>query len=95
MKSREIIKRLLTTEKSTIAKETEGKYSFEVDRGANKYQIKSAVEDLFQVTVASVRTVVMPGKIKRLGRYQGKTSTWKKAIVKLGTDQQITEFENL
>ena len=72
-----------------------GIVAFEVDRRANKYQIKTAVEDLFKVTVNSVRTVVMPGKIKRLGRYQGKTPTWKKAIVQLGTDQQITEFENL
>ena len=95
MESRKIIKRYLTTEKSSIAKEGEGKYAFEVDRQANKYQIKKAVEELFKVPVKSVRTVIQPGKVKRLGRYQGKTPTWKKAIVKLEGDQRITEFENL
>ena len=62
MESRQIIKRFLATEKSTITKEAEGKYSFEVDRRANKYQIKSAVEDesalitanKFQVTACDV-----------------------------------------
>lgn len=95
MEARKIIKGFLTTEKSTILKEAEGKYSFEVDRRANKYQIKSAVEDLFKVSVKSVHTIIMPGKTKRLGRYQGKTPTWKKAIVKIESGQRIAEFENL
>jgi len=95
MDPREIIKKFLVTEKSTITREREGKYAFAVAGGANKHQIKDAVERLFDVEVDSVRTVVMPGKLKRLGRFEGKTPTWKKAIVKLKGDQQISEFENL
>ena len=95
MEPQKIIKQFLATEKSTIVKETEGKYAFAVERWANKHQIKDAVEKMFHVEVASVRTIVMPGKVKRLGRFEGKTPTWKKAIVKLKGDAQIAEFENL
>ncbi len=95
MDPRKIIKQFLVTEKSTITREREGKYAFAVDDAANKHQIKTAVEKLFNVEVDSVRTIVMPGKLKRLGRFEGKTPSWKKAIVKLKGDQQIPEFENL
>jgi large subunit ribosomal protein L23 len=95
MEPREIIRKFLATEKSTIAKETEGKYAFAVDSRANKHQIKDAVEKIFKVEVDSVRTMVMPGKVKRLGRFEGKTPIWKKAIIKLKGDAQISEFENL
>lgn len=95
MDPRDIIKQFLTTEKSTIAKEMETKYSFRVNRDANKPQIKGAVESLFGVNVETVRTIIMPGKMKRMGRYEGKTSTWKKAIVKLKGDDRIAEFENM
>lgn len=94
MDSRIIVKQFLATEKSTIAREA-GKYEFKVDRRANKFQIKRAVEDLFQVEVDSVRTMIVPGKLKRYGRYEGKTPTWKKAVIKLKGDQTITEFENM
>ena len=95
MEPRRIVKKYLTTEKSTVVKEAERKYTFEVERRANKHQIKDAVEDLFKVHVKSVRTVIMPGKVKVLGRNQGKTPTWKKAIIQLQGDEQIPEFENL
>jgi len=95
MDPRKIIRKFLATEKSTIIKELEGKYAFAVDSRANKHEIKTAVEKLFNVHVDSVRTMVMPGKIKRLGRFEGKTPTWKKAVVKLKDNEQITEFENL
>lgn len=95
MDPRKIIKQFLVTEKSTLTREREGKYAFAVDKDANKHEIKDAVERLFDVEVDSVRTVVMPGKLMRLGRFEGKTPTWKKAIVKLKGDQQISEFENL
>jgi len=95
MDARKVIKQFLVTEKSSIAREMERKYAFAVNADANKHQIKDAVEKLFNVDVASVRTIVMPGKTKRLGRFEGKTPTWKKAIVKLKGDQQISEFENL
>lgn len=95
MDPQKIIKQFLATEKSTISKETEGKYAFVVDRRANKHQIKEAVEKQFKVHVDSVRTIVMPGKVKRLGRFEGKTPRWKKAVVKLHGGEQISEFENL
>jgi large subunit ribosomal protein L23 len=95
MEPRAVVKQFLATEKSTIMKENEGKYAFAVDSRANKYQIKDAIEKLFDVNVVSVRTVIMPGKVKRTGRFEGKTPTWKKAIVKLKGDEQIAEFENL
>jgi len=95
MEPRTIIRQFLATEKSTLAKETEGKYAFAVDARANKHQIKAAFEKLFKVKVASVRTMVMPGKEKRLGRFSGKTPIWKKAIIKLKGDSRITEFDNL
>jgi len=95
MEPRKIILRYLVTEKSTLAKETEKKYSFAVDRRANKNQIRNAVEKIFGVEVDNVRTIIMPGKLKRMGRNEGKTSIWKKAVVKLKTDQKITEFENI
>ncbi len=95
MEARRIIKKYLTTEKSATAKETQGKYTFEVDRWATKHQIKEAVEKLFNIDVASVHTVVMPGKVKRLGRFAGKTPRWKKAIVEVKGEARIAEFENL
>lgn len=94
MDSRMIIKQFLATEKSTVARE-EGKYAFRVDRRANKYQIKRAIEDLFRVEVDSVRTMIVPGKMKRYGRFEGKTPTWKKAVIQLKGDQTIAEFENM
>jgi len=95
MEPRAIIKQFLATEKSTLAKENQGKYAFAVDPRANKHQIREAVEKLFKVKVASVRTIVMAGKEKRLGRFSGKTPIWKKAIIKLHGEDQITEFDNL
>ncbi len=94
MDSRHVIKQFLATEKSTLSRE-DGKYSFEVDRRANKYQIKQAIEELFQVEVDSIRTMIVAGKMKRMGRYEGKSSTWKKAIIKLKADETIAEFENM
>ncbi len=95
MEPRKIIKQYMTTEKSTILKENEAKYTFSVDIRANKRQIKEAVEELFKIEVDSVRTVIMPGKLRTLGRYKGKTPRWKKAIVKVKGDERIPEFENL
>ena len=95
MEPRDIVKQFLATEKSTIAKETGGKYAFSVDARANKYQIKKAIEKIFKVEVESIQTMVVPGKVKRLGRNEGKTPVWKKAIIKLKGDAQIAEFENL
>lgn len=92
---RTIIKRYIVTERSTALKEAGGEYVFEVDRRANKHAIKEAVEKAFNVKVAGVRTMIMPGKIKRMGRFEGKTSTWKKAVVALQEKQTISMFENM
>jgi len=88
-----IIRRPLITEKSTQQKEVNRQYAFEVDRGANKIEIQSAVERLFKVKVLDVRTSNVLGKIKRLGRRYGKRSDWKKAIVTLKEGDRIDFFE--
>ena len=71
-----LIKPLLT-EKASIATENTNRYVFKVQPKANKYQIKDAVEKMFDVKVVDVRTAVLPGKVKRAGRLTKKTSSWK------------------
>lgn len=88
-----IIRRPLVTEKSTLQKEEGRQYVFEVDRNANKIEIRSAVEHLFKVKVNNVRTINVLGKIKRLGRRYGKRPDWKKAIVTLREGDRIDFFE--
>jgi large subunit ribosomal protein L23 len=88
-----IIRRPLVTEKSTQQKEVNRQYAFEVDRGANKIEIQSAVEHLFKVRVVQVRTCNVLGKVKRLGRKFGKKRDWKKAIVTLKEGDRIDFFE--
>ncbi len=84
-----IIKRPLVTEKSTIYKDKENVYAFEVDKKASKTQIKNAVEGMFNVSVRDVRTVIIPGKYRRMGQHGGYRSDWKKAYVKLKEGQLI------
>jgi large subunit ribosomal protein L23 len=69
-----------------------GKYTFKVAKDANKSEIKKAVETLFGVEVAKVNTISVKGKVKRVGRYVGTTSSWKKAIVTLTADSKTIEF---
>lgn len=68
------------------------KYTFKVAKDANKYEIADAVEKLFKVTVAKVNTVSVRGRNRRMGRYVGTTSSWKKAIVTLKADSKTIEF---
>ncbi len=89
MDIRNIIKKPLVTEKASILKEKDNKYTFMVDKNANKFQIKQAVETLFKVKVESVHTANYAGKEKRMGMHSGYRSDWKKAIVKLGKGQEI------
>ena len=70
------------------------KYTFIVAKSANKTQIKIAVEKMFGVRVKSVNTVTCPGKLKRMGRYEGYTPTTKKAIVTLHEDSKAIEYFN-
>jgi large subunit ribosomal protein L23 len=88
-----IIKRPLITEKSDIARENNNKYVFEVKRNANKIEIKNAIEEIFKVKVLDVNTIIVPGKVRRIGRNMGKRSSWKKAIVKLKEGYKIDFLE--
>jgi large subunit ribosomal protein L23 len=90
---RDIVVRPILTEKTSTAQEFHNTYAFEVGIGASKYQIKQAIERLFDVEVSSVRTVRVRGKMKRFGRYYGKRSNWKKAYVKL-VDGNTIDFAN-
>lgn len=90
-----IIKLHIVTERSTALKEAQSEYVFKVDKRANKHVIKEAVELAFNVKVERVHTMIMPGKMKRMGRFEGKTPTWKKAIVRLKSKQVISMFENM
>ena len=88
---RSIIERPMITEKNQLLQDKENKYVFEVARYANKLEIKQAIEDIFDVRVESVRTMRMQGKIKRMGRFEGRRPNWKKAIVKL-TDGDVIDL---
>jgi large subunit ribosomal protein L23 len=89
----DVIKRPIITEKSTIQKEIGNQVSFEVDRRANKIEIKQAVERLFKVNVIRVNTITVKGKVKRLGRFVGKRPDWKKAIVTLKEGETLPFLE--
>jgi large subunit ribosomal protein L23 len=92
---RSIVRRALITEKGTTLRETRNQYHFEVARDANKIEIKRAIEAIFSVKVGSVRTQQLRGKVKRQGRFAGRRSDWKKAIVTLKPDQKIELFEQI
>lgn len=93
-----ILKRPIVTEKMTALQE-QGRYAFEVTTTANKIDIARAVEKKFGVTVVSVRTIRYKGKSKtqlmRKGRFSGRTSEWKKAIVRLKEGEKIEFFQNV
>ena len=88
----EILRAPLITEKGSVLKDTENLYLFRVLDSANKIQIKKAVEEIFKVKVASVRTVRVHGKTKRVGRRLGRRPDWKKAYVKLKPGEKTIEF---
>lgn len=92
MTAHDIIRRPIVTENS-MAQMQEKKYTFEVDKRANKIQIKQAIEELFSgVKVKSVNTMNVLGKYKRMGANIGKRADWKKAIVTLKEDSKTIEF---
>ena len=94
MQIENIIKRpLLLTEKGNVLRETQQQYLFEVDRRANKIQIREAVESLFKVTVTEVRTMIVRGRMRRMGRGHAKTKKWNKAIVAVKEGDTIEFFE--
>ena len=94
MQPEDIIRRpIILTEKSTRLREKQNQVIFEVRQGANKIQIKSAIEALFKVGVIDVNTMVMRGKEKRMGRGYAKLRNWKKAIVTLKEGDAIQFFD--
>jgi large subunit ribosomal protein L23 len=94
VEARFLIKRPVITEKTTKMME-ENKYCFLVDPKANKTQIRQAVEEIFKVKVKAVNTLNMLGKLKRMGRYEGRRPSWKRAIVTLETGSRIEFFEGV
>lgn len=94
MKAHDIVLRpLILTEKGTTLRQRFNQYLFEVDRRANKVQIRQAIETLFKVDVAEVRTLIVRGKERRMGKGYGKMQNWKKAIVSLKSGETIEAFE--
>ena len=91
--ARDIIIRPLMTEKSMQQKEALNTMAFQVRPDANKVEIRSAIESIFNVKVASVRTATFAGKLKRMGRQQGRRPEWKKAVVKLAPGHKIELVE--
>jgi large subunit ribosomal protein L23 len=90
-----VIKRPLVTEKSNIGREEQNVVTFAVAPAANKLEIRRAVEELFKVRVLHVRTMRMPRKKRRVGRFEGRKPEWKKAIVRLAEGDQIEFFEGV
>jgi large subunit ribosomal protein L23 len=95
MDPHQIVIRPVISEKSYNLIETEGQYTFQVDRRANKNQIRRAIEEAFDVTVTRVNTVNVKSKPKRQGLTRGRTSSWKKALVQLAEGDRIEFFEGV
>jgi large subunit ribosomal protein L23 len=91
----EIIRKPLVTEKSNIGREETNIVTLAVDPRANKHEIGRAVEQLFNVDVIEVRTMRMPRKSRRVGKYAGRKAEWKKALVRLAEGQTIEFFEGV
>jgi len=91
-RSFEVLKLPVITEKSTYVKENLQTLTFKVARDANKTEIRDAVERIFKVKVASVRTANFHGKVRRQGRFSGRRPDWKKAYVTLKKGEKMVEF---
>ena len=95
MNIHEVVRKPLITEKSNIGREETNIVTFAVDPRANKHEIKRAIEKLFEVNVLAVRTMRMPRKTRRVGKFSGRKPEWKKAIVQLVEGQTIEFFEGV
>lgn len=91
MAAQDIILRPVITEK-TMDGNAQKKYTFEVAKDATKIDVKKAVEEIFGVKVQKVNTLHVRGQLRRQGRYQGYTRSWKKAVVTLTEDSKTIEF---
>ncbi|MDZ7800415.1 MAG: 50S ribosomal protein L23 [Trueperaceae bacterium] len=94
MNVHDVIRRPVLSEKAVSEIEA-GKYAFFVHPGANRTQIKDAVETVFEVDVVKINLLNVPGKLKRMGRYQGRSPNRKKAVVTLAAGQKIQQLEGL
>ena len=92
MKQTDVIRRAIVTEKSSVLLDDKRIVTFEVAMNATKVDIKRAVEQLLGTRVATVRTAISHGKIKREGRFAGQRPDWKKAYVRLRPGEKIPEF---
>jgi large subunit ribosomal protein L23 len=90
-----VIRRPVVTEKGVAKKDNERTLCFEVAPQANKTQIRQAVQALFKVKVAEVRTTTTAGKLRRRGKFSGYRSDWKKAYVKLKAGQKMPEYAEI
>ena len=88
-----LLKQPHLTEKTWSQKELSNQVTFKVEVSANKIEIKKAVQDVFNVTVLNVNTIKTQGKIKRMGRFEGRRPNWKKAIITLKEGDRIEYFE--
>ena len=95
MKVHDVILRPLVTEKSSVAREEQNVVTLAVDPRAKKRDVRRAVETLFEVKVVDVRTMRMPRKLRRVGRFAGHKPQWKKAVVRLAEGQMIEFFEGV
>jgi large subunit ribosomal protein L23 len=91
----EVLVKPLFTEKGAAMKEAENKLVFEVATDANKAEIKQAIEEIFKVKVDKVSTMNVRGKIKSMGRFSGKRSNWKKAVVTLKKGEKLDLIEGV
>lgn len=91
----EVLQGPLLTEKGTLLKEKDNKVLFKVSKNANKIEIKNAVESIFKVKVDRITTMNCKGKKKRMGKYEGRRSDWKKAIVTLKEGEKLDFIEGV
>ena len=95
MHTEQVLIKPLLTEKASIVTEDANRYVFKVQLKANKHQIKDAVESMFDVKVVNIRTAILPGKVKKSGRHATKSSSWKKAYVKIQDGQKLELFKGI
>ena len=89
--AQDIVLRPIITEESMLGT-ADKKYTFEIAKDANKVEVRKAVEELFDVKVAKVNTMNVNGKLRRYGRFEGYTASWKKAVVTLTPDSKTIDF---
>jgi large subunit ribosomal protein L23 len=91
----QIIREPRITEKSTVQKESSNQVTFKVHPGANKIEVRKAVEKLLKTKVLDVRTMNVRGKTRRMGKNVGKRPDWKKAVVRLAPGEKVEFFEGM